>query len=431
MAAAPRQDGQLKVEGVLLSRLWPVLGVQRILGPLRGRVDLELNYRHEAPDFAPVGSGNVVVNNLRWGQSDFAGNVRSDLVLTRNQLRFQNINGLLGQGLLEGQMALSLKQTGQGWVNLGLTGIELSRLFSPWPELAGCFEGPLDVRVRGTLGREWRGTAVGLLRRGKVLGLEVDEWHLPIDWAFSPRSGRGELDLRDNTAAVALGRATSRLSLTWGAESRLEGQVRFANVDLRNLIHQVNESSQFGSGKMTGRIDFSSSDFHSLADLSATIEATLSQAQGLDLPVLRQLTPFLGGGVSSATTFNSGTLRARLGGGVVRIQQFSLASNLIRLIIAGTVTVPQGRLGLDVTAMTGTFLGASPLAGGTLGRIPLVGAVPLGVLQAATSLFSPRLIHLRVTGTARNPVVRVKPLLVLTEKALRFFAGAAGGLPGL
>jgi hypothetical protein len=143
------------------------------------------------------------------------------------------------------------------------------------------------------------------------------------------------------------------------------------------------------------------------------------------------LTPFLRGGVSSATTFNSGNLRARLGAGVVRVQQFSLSSNIIRLIIQGTTTVPQGRLDLDVNGMTGTFLGSGPLAGGILGRIPLVGAVPLGVLQAATSLLSPRLIRLRVTGTVRNPVVRFQPLLMLTEEALRFFGGAAVGLPGL
>jgi translocation and assembly module TamB len=428
--APPRPDGRLTLEGIRLSRLWLVLGVQRFLGPLRGRVDLELDFRHEPPDLAPVGSGRVVLGNLRWGEAALAGNVRSDLVLTRKELRLQNLSGNLGRGVLDGQLALSLKAAGQGWFSLGLRGVEVSQLLGPWPDLARRFEGPLDARLRGTLGREWHGTAHLLLRRGKVFGLEVDEWRLPIDWAFAPGSGRGEVDLRENTASVALGRASSRASLSWGTGTRLEGELRFSNVSLRHLIRQFSESSHFATGKLSGRVEFSGSDLHSPADLTATINAKLSQARALSIPVLNQITPFLRGGISAATTFNSGDLRARLAGGVVRLQRFSLSSNVLRLIIEGTVTVPQGRLSLDVNAMTGQF-GAGPVTRRLLSAVPLAGGVSLGVLQAATALLSPRLVHLRVTGTVRNPVVRFQPLLLLTEEAVRFFAGRSAGVPGL
>jgi hypothetical protein len=94
------------------------------------------------------------------------------------------------------------------------------------------------------------------------------------------------------------------------------------------------------------------------------------------LPVLHELAPFLLPGQSSAV-FQSGTLRGRLSGGVFRIEELSFARTALQFSVTGTVTL-QGRLNLDVTANTGNIGG--------------------------------RLIHLRVTGTVRNPIVTIEPL---------------------
>ena len=58
-------------------------------------------------------------------------------------------------------------------------------------------------------------------------------------------------------------------------------------------------------------------------------------------------------------------------------------------------------------------------------RLPAVGTVPLRLLTEATALFAGRLLHLHVTGTWRSPIIRVAPILTLTEEAVRFFLGLA------
>src|SRR5207302_8080788 len=97
--------------------------------------------------------------------------------------------------------------------------------------------------------------------------------------------------------------------------------LRFYGVELRTLLRQLSDSSQLGSGQMTGRIDLTGNDVRSVDDLTGTMEATLQQTQAMALPVLQQLTPFLMPGQSNGGTFRSGDLRARLARGVVRVER--------------------------------------------------------------------------------------------------------------
>ncbi len=90
----------------------------------------------------------------------------------------------------------------------------------------------------------------------------------------------------------------------------------------------------------------------------------------------------------------------------------------------GTVTL-QGRLSLEVTARSGN-VGVNPAFVRFLGlRIPAVGPLPVALLMEASTYLSNRLVHLRVTGTVRSPIITIEPLSLLTEEALRFFVNRA------
>jgi hypothetical protein len=114
----------------------------------------------------------------------------------------------------------------------------------------------------------------------------------------------------------------------------------------------------------------------SLNDLTATVQASLNQTQALQVPVLSQTAPFLVPGLSASTTFQSGELRARLAGGVLRVQRLTLVSPFVQAVIEGAATL-QGRLNLEVTARTGA-VGPSPLCLRLLRlRLPPVGLIRL------------------------------------------------------
>jgi hypothetical protein len=419
-APADEAGGRLRIQGAQLSRLWEELGMQGAQAPpLRGTVDLDLPFRQESIDQPPTGTGRLVITRLRWDRTDLTGEVRSTVRLTAGELRFAEVNGVLGQGVLRGSAAFPLRRGGRGWVNLALDDVESSRVLAPWPDLASRVEGPVDVTVRGRLDSEWSGSAVVTLVRGRVLGVEVTEWRVPIDFILSPRRAYGQAMVQDTSAQVALGRVTGRGEVTWDSVNRLDGSVRFSGVDLAPLLRQAGDLGQVGAGKASGRVDLVANDLRSLNDLTAVIDASFQQAQPLEFPVFRQLVPFLGVG-QSTSTFTSGDLRARLERGVVRVQRLTLTGTNLRLVAEGTVTL-EGRLALEVTALTGQ-VGVNPRFLRLLGlRIPAFGPIPLSVLLEASTYLANRTLHLRVSGTIRNPSIQVEPVSLLSDTAVRYF----------
>jgi translocation and assembly module TamB len=423
--AEPPRDGLLELEGAQLERLWEALGVRGPLAQLGGAVNLEVRFGWEGLDRVPTGSGRVVLNRLRLGDTELAGSVRGDVQVSPREVRLREVTGSLANGLVRGGVSLNLENQERSWFNLTLERVEATRLLKLlWPDVDLDIQGEVDAHLRATLGREWHGTGQVMLLRGKVLGVEVSEWRLPFSGTFTPGRGYGRAEIRDSEAQVAYGRATGEATLNWGAGGLgLAGYLRFTNVDLRTLLRQLGDVGQVGNGRVTGRLDFAGQNMRSLDDLTATLKATLSQTQALEFPVLRQLTPFLRLS-SPASTYNSGDLEARLARGVVRIQRLSLDGRLSQLWVEGTVTL-QGRLDLDVTANTGPSTLAPHLCRFLGLRGPLNGPVPVRLLTQANAFLTKRLLRLRVTGTVRSPVVRVEPLSLLTEEALRFFVTRA------
>jgi translocation and assembly module TamB len=419
----PVPTGRLRIEGVQLARLWEAWDLS-VLRPLRGRLDLTLNFRQDAAGAPPVGTGRVTVGRLRWGEQEWVGPFEGEIRLSGSELRLPDVTGRVAGGLLRGRFVVNLRSPEQSRFTLALDQAEASQLLAPWPALARQLQGPLEARVQGTLGRQWSGSGTVGLIRGKVLGVEVSECRLPFGWTAVPASGRGQIDVREASAQVARGRAQGWGEFGWGYGSRLQGQVQFANLDLQTLVRQSTELAQAGAGQITGHLVLSGNDVRSVNDISASLDARLGQTQAWQFPLLSQLARFAIPGQSTAGYFRSGTLKARLDRGIIRVQDLSLEGPSGLLFIEGKVLL-SGAIDLNVIVRTGDNL----VTGGALGlvalAVPTVGPIPVSLLVEARNLLANRVLYLRVTGTVRNPVIRVEVLPLLTEEAARFFLNRA------
>src|SRR5205085_266913 len=115
----------------------------------------------------------------------------------------------------------------------------------------------------------------------------------------------------------------------------------------------------------------------------------------------------------------------RLARGVFHIQRFSLTGTVLQLIFEGDVTLA-GRLDLEVTAASGNF-GVNSRGFQLLGlRLPALGPLPLTLVVDASAFLANRIVHLRITGTIDNPVVRVEPTALLSQEAVRYFLSRTG-----
>jgi uncharacterized protein involved in outer membrane biogenesis len=417
-----RSDGRLLLERVRLARLWGPLGLRGPLGPLHGVLTVDVPFRHVAGSLLPVGDGRFELRALRWQGGELSDGVRGDVRLTAGGLALRNVNANLAGGELRGGLSYDWHDPSRRRFSLTLSQAEAARLLAFDRDTAGrgVVQGPIDLHLRGVLGGEWRGSGVLDLSRGKVLGVEVAEWRVPLDFSFSPRRGRGELAVRESTAQIGHGRALLGASLAWGGLTRVEGRLRLIDASLRSLGGMLGDVSSYAQGRVSGDVDFGGGEVRSVNDLTATVRATLKEAQAMQLPVLSQLTPFLLPG-QAATTFTTGELKARLAGGVWRVEQLTLENTLAQLIFQGTVSL-QGRLDLDVLARSSSLGGLNPLLlRGLLTRIPAVGPVPVGLLLQATEALSNRVLRLHVGGTTKQPQVQATSLLLLSEEAVRFF----------
>jgi translocation and assembly module TamB len=415
-APARPPDGRLVVEGIRLSRLWETYNLQDVLRPLSGVVALDLPYHHEGRGGRPVGSGHIRIQEVRWDGADLAQGFQGYLRLRPDALELLNVTGSVGQGLIRARVRVPLVQREDGTFSLALEQVEAAQLLAPWPEMASRVQGLLDVSLHGRLAAEARAGGEVSLTHGRLLGIEVSEWRMPLKVVFAPRVGQGEVTASDCHISLAHGRALGRAHLTWGAGVRLEGELRFFDLDLHALGSFSGEGGSLAAGRLNGRLEFGGSDIHSLDDLNATLGVTLHQAQALELPVLRQVAPYIRAGMSSAT-FQSGHLEARLAHGLVRIPRLTVEGGILQMVVEGTVTVA-GRLNLEVTSRTDNQTAVPGLG---LLRAPASGTMPLSLLTEASILLANRVVRLRVTGSVHNPIIQVEPGRLLSEEAVRFF----------
>lgn len=415
-AAAP-PDGRLEIEGVRLSQLWQALGYGNVLGPLRGLLSVDLPFRHDGPDRMPVGSGRFRLMDLRWDGEDLADTILGDAHLSERGVELRDISGSVGEGSLRGNLLIPLAKH-NGYFSLSLTGVEAARILRPWTSVASQVRGPVTLSIRGRIDGGWHGGGTLVLTHGRAFGIDVAEWRVSFQVAFSPRRGQGDLTISDMNATVAHGRAVGHAHFTWGLGARVEGNVRFYELDIRQLASS-GEVASLASGRISGRIDFDGGELHAMDDVTATISATLSQGQATQLPVLRQVMPFVRGG-GSASTFQNGRLEARLARGIIRLQRMALEAGLLQMIVEGTVTL-QGRLNLEVTSRAGNVAYLPPGLRILGLQLPALSSLPLSVISEASILLANRVVHLRVTGSFHNPVVQFEPTRLLTEEAVRFF----------
>jgi hypothetical protein len=430
-AEPPTGQGRLEVRGAQLTHLWGAYNIPGGLAHLRGTFSINLPYRHEGPGYLPVGNGTFRIVNVSWDEDLLSDSLQGDVRLSPGALQLTNITGDAAGGLFLGQFMFGLRESSRSWFNVELQQVEASRILVPLPAIAAHVRGPVDVNLRGRIGPEWDGGGGATLVRGQVYGLDVTEWRIPMQFSFSPTQGSGELTVRDSNARLAQGRARFESVLNWGNGLRLTGTLLFYQVDLRALLRHNPELSSYASGRASGRIDLSGNEMRSVNDLRAIVQARLEQGQALQLPVLRQITPYLRPGASSAT-FQTGQLKGRLANGVFSIQHLALVGDWLKLIIQGTVTLA-GNLDLEVTAQTGLFCISPNRLNSVSSRLPIVGAIPRLILLEASALLANQVVHLHVTGTVRSPSIHIEPILTLTEDVVRFFFGRllAPSIPGV
>ena len=149
--------GHFQFKGIQLSRLSQALGLGAALGQLHGRADIDLPFQL-GPDDALTGSGTLSVRNLRLGDTLLTDRLTADLVLKNQIVQVRNLNASVGQGNFRGVVVYNLHDPDRSYFNLILEQVDASALLAAYPDASTQVQGPVDLRLRGNLGRTWHGS---------------------------------------------------------------------------------------------------------------------------------------------------------------------------------------------------------------------------------------------------------------------------------
>ena len=420
------ERGTLKLTGLELSLIASQLAVPS-LAPLRGRVDATFDYDNDLS----AGNGRITVSGLAWGESVFARELTGVLLLKDGMVSLSELNGRLAGGELRARAHIRLNEKARNSFSVGVYSADAKKLFAVVPEVREKLDGPVNLTIHGQLGRGVRGSGTLSMIRGMTAGVAVADLRIPFDWSIGA-GGFGRFVIREATVNTGTGKMEAKLTYEWGLGARVDGQVRFVNVPLRTIVPELGTFSLLGNGRITGRFDLNGTNLRSWNDLNGSLVATLTQTSAKEIPILQQAIPFLNP-TGLVQPFQSGDIRGTLSRGVFRVERLALVNAGGQIFAEGTITMA-GRIDAAVVAHTGM---AGPVAGAfqLFGAVPTIGPIPVGLILDVSEFLANRTIRLNITGTVKNPVVRVNTAALLSEEAVRFFlaryvvpAGAAGAL---
>lgn len=425
-----QNEGSFQLTDARLATLAPLLRERGAADTLSGTLSVSIKYHHDPETGQPLGSGNLELDDVQYQGIALADEVRGEIRVLPGQMEMANVAGVVAGGQLLGSATVFLQPGRRSTFTLTINGTEVADIVSLWPQLARQVRGTVDAQVRGFFGmrRPVYVNGAAAIRQGHFDGIEFSGARAPISGVLDLGSGTGQLHLHGTTAQVALGRVVGDFDLTLTSMGvDLNGKGKFSRVDLRTLLRHMASARRLGSGKISGKFTLAGRNVRTVRDLTGTVDADLTNAQAMSFPVLQGVLPYLTGGISGSTTFNQGDVRARLAGGVVRVDEFSLSSNLAQLYARGTVTV-SGRLNLNVTVNTGQLNPSARAVSLLAARIALFTAPPVALLLEASQFLSNQVINVEVTGTVRSPTVRIRPLPLLEQEVIQFFLLQAPGV---
>lgn len=421
-------EGELQMRGVQLAPLGQLAGRWPLLRSLSGQVDASARYVHSAADGRPAGEGTFDLMNLRWKNTLLADETRGRIRINGERIAINGLTATWAGGRVRADLLYDVRQPTAGRFTMLVRGAELDRVLAlVAPSLRSPVIGRIDLQLRGTLGDRWQGEGQIEIGHSKVGSVIVGSLRVPVTLSYDPATGTAQARLRDAVISVAEGRITGSLQLTWSGLLQVEGDLKFSRLDLQTLLRETIGGSPYGRGRISGELTLKGQNVASVRDLSGKLNATLRDVQPHGMPVVSVLLPYLRPALGGGRLIDEGELKVQFTNGIARVEKLTLSGDALQLYADGTATYPGERLRLNVIANT-RLLGTNRFAAqGLLDALPAVGPTPITLLVEADRFVSDRVIYLRVTGTVHRPTVRIEPVPMLEEEALRFFLGAAVG----
>ncbi len=361
------------------------------------------------------------VSELRLNRVRLSDRILGDVTVYGDRIELRRIDGRFADGRLSGKADVRLESTPTGTFDFSAMRINLRRAAAA----AGSqpISGSGSVQIRGRIGQVLSGRADVSLSHGLFAGLSIPDASFPIDWSYSQPSKVARWQCC--AGMISAGGGTVRVSSEGSVGNALDmtTHARIERVDSAKLM----QGKSVGAGTISGTVNLQAKRARSPKQFSGDYQLTLANVSTMEIPVLDQLPSMVSlSPPRPGQGQDGGTVRGRLAGGLVHVDELAIAQSNVQVLMSGNATL-DGRLNFDLTASTQSSGPADSLLDLADSPLMLAAPAPIALIAKANDLLKDRVVHVHVGGNAARPTLRLQPGKQLGQDAVQFFLKSSFG----
>ena len=403
--------GELEFRGVSLGRLIRAVPVGAGVPKIEGRVDGSARIATDAQGVTTSESG-WAVRGLVVGDLPISREVRAAVRTEGSEIVIRSFCGRYAGGQIDGNGRWSLGG-GPRLVEVRFAGVDGNRFLVPVMGRDGV---PIDGRLSG------RTTLTGVgpgafdtfrvvgsvrVREGVAWGVPIGDARAPIRLTYGREPAAWQVVFPRVRSSLAGGALEGRLAVASAAGGRpgfrMDSDWRFRHVDFEHLLSTYVGGRTLGRGNLTGELQIGGRGIRGVKDLRGDFRARLGGTDATAVPAISAAASLLGPVALAGNRFTSGNLSGTIVGGAARIGELSLVGEQMRVAAEGRVGLEDGRMDLQTVIATGNFEAQRVALALLLERV----VVPVSAVATVNRIANDRTLVLNVTGTVRDPQLRV------------------------
>ncbi len=414
-------SGNLQVQQVVLPRLVQLWqsnqASQQIEGNVTGNVEFQLDEQFNLEGDVQVDLSQFrIQSRLITDQASVRASFNNDEVLVeRFDLPF-------GEGTIRGGATLSVEPRFRTAASLDFRNVDLSQFVALIDlDLANSYQGRVSGRLVPTIDQR------GLQARGSIMGQKLQVLDIPIDEAKSTISlssnfaqGTVKTNLRNVTGQAFGGRLTGNIDLISTRNFGFESNLSIDDGELEQFTAWSGTGDYLGHGVFDAELQLAANNYRSIGDLQGVLALEFGPTDARSVPLINPIARSVPAVGLPRTTFDQGSLDARINQGQLRIQRSLLYNPTLWMSAAGSVGLANSSLDLEVTVFTGST-GDSPVIEAALRNLVAIPDPTVQAISAFTQAISNRTVYLDVGGTVNSPVIRVQTARTVSRYVIESF----------